>query len=130
MSSWGIMFNTFEDLEVFYIEHMKKQIGRDRVWVVGPSLPYEDGPMAVVTIVRSGSSAVPPDELLMWLDKKPNDFVVYIFFGSRGTLSENEMSALTSALELSNVHFILCIKASDSSFILSGFEDWVGVEGL
>ncbi|KAI3788624.1 hypothetical protein L2E82_01396 [Cichorium intybus] len=30
----------------------------------------------VVTIRRGGSSAVPPKEVLMWLDKKPDDSVV------------------------------------------------------
>ncbi|KAI3688831.1 hypothetical protein L2E82_46695 [Cichorium intybus] len=128
MNSWGIVYNTFEDLEGVYIDHMKKQIGHDRVWAVGPLLPDEHG--QVVTIGRGGSSAVPPDELLLWLDKKPDDSVVYICFESRGTLNENEMSALTGTLELSNVDFILCVKASDSGFIPSGFVDRVGGRGF
>ncbi|KAI3788620.1 hypothetical protein L2E82_01392 [Cichorium intybus] len=74
MNSWGIVYNSFEDLEGDYIDHMKKQIGHDRVWAVGPLLPYEHG--QVVTIRRGGSSAVPPEEVLMWLDKKPDDSVV------------------------------------------------------
>ncbi|XP_023767042.1 UDP-glycosyltransferase 89B2 [Lactuca sativa] len=125
MTAWGIVYNTFEDLEGVYIDHMKKQIGHDRVWAVGPLLPEEDGPVG-----RGGSSAVPRDRLLMWLDKKPDDSVVYICFGSIERLSEKEMSVLTSALELSNVDFILCVKTSDLKFIPSGFEDRMSGRGL
>lgn len=128
MSSWGIMFNTFEGLEGVYIDHMKKQMGHDRVWAVGPLLPDEHGP--ITSTGRGGSSAVPPNDLLIWLDKNLDDSVVYICFGSRETLDEKEMSALAGALELSNVNFILCVKESDSKFIPSGFEDRVGGQGF
>ncbi|CAI9284063.1 unnamed protein product [Lactuca saligna] len=109
MTSWGSVYNTFEDLEKTYMDHMKKQMGHDRVWAVGPLLP-KDG------TARGGPSAAPPHELLTWLDNKPDESVVYICFGSRTTLNENQMSALTGALELSNVNFILCAKGSDSAF--------------
>ncbi|CAH1419385.1 unnamed protein product [Lactuca virosa] len=109
MTSWGSVYNTFEDLEKTYMDHMKKQMGHDRVWAVGPLLP-KDG------TARGGASAAPPHELLTWLDNKPDESVVYICFGSRTTLNEKQMSALTGALELSNVNFILCAKGSDSAF--------------
>ncbi|KAL4566442.1 hypothetical protein LXL04_030557 [Taraxacum kok-saghyz] len=128
LTSWGIIYNTFEKLEGVYIDHMKKQIGHDRVWAIGPLLPDEDTPVA--TTARGGSSAVPPDNLLMRLDKKPDDSVVYICFGSRGTLSENQMTSLASALEISNVDFILCLKEADSCFLPSGFQDRVNGRGF
>ncbi|KAL4566444.1 hypothetical protein LXL04_030559 [Taraxacum kok-saghyz] len=60
-------------------------------------------------------------EIDVW-GRCPNsdDYVVYICFGSRGTLSENQMSSLASALEISNLDFILCVKASDLCFLPSG----------
>ncbi|XP_071704283.1 flavonol 3-O-glucosyltransferase UGT89B1-like [Rutidosis leptorrhynchoides] len=128
MTSWGMVFNTFEGLEGVYIDYVKKQMGHDRVWAVGPLLPDEHGAMG--STGRGGSSAVPPHDLLMWLDKKRDDSVVYVCFGSRETLSEKQMSALTSALELSNVDFILCVKESDLKFITSGFEERVGGRGF
>ncbi|PWA58678.1 UDP-glucuronosyl/UDP-glucosyltransferase [Artemisia annua] len=128
MTSWGIMYNTFEEMEGVYIDYIKKKVGHDRVWAVGPLLPDEHG--SVGNTGRGGSSAVPPQDLLMWLDKKHDDSVVYICFGSRFTLSEKQMSALANALELSNVDFILCVKASDSSFIPSGFKDRVADRGF
>ncbi|KAL7600091.1 hypothetical protein Lser_V15G21710 [Lactuca serriola] len=124
MSSWGIIYNTFEELEGVYIDHMKKQMGHDRVWAVGPLLPDDHG------TGRGGSSVVPPNDLLMWLDNKPDDSVVYICFGSQTTLSEKQMGALIGALELSNINFILCAKGSKSGSIPSGFEDRVSGRGL
>ena len=39
MASWGLVVNTFTELERVYIEYMKKFMGHDRVWAVGPLLP-------------------------------------------------------------------------------------------
>nr|GEY27645.1 UDP-glycosyltransferase 89B2-like [Tanacetum cinerariifolium] len=128
LKSWAIICNTFEELEGVYIDHMKKHWSHDQVWAVGPLLPDEHGPMG--SSGRGGSSAVPPHDLLMWLDKKRDDSVVHICFGSRFTLSEKQVSALANALELSNVDFTLCLKKSDSSFLPSGFEDRVGDRGF
>ncbi|KAI3686583.1 hypothetical protein L1987_80263 [Smallanthus sonchifolius] len=128
MTSWGIVFNTFEGLEGGYIDYVKKQMGHDRVWAVGPLLPDKHDPMG--TTGRGGSSAVPLDDLLTWLDQKCDGSVVYICFGSLGTLSEKEMNALTGALKLSNVDFVLCVQEGGSSYIPSGFEDQVGGRGF
>nr|GEW59874.1 UDP-glycosyltransferase 89B1-like [Tanacetum cinerariifolium] len=59
MTSWGIIYNTFNELEGVYIDYMKKQMGHDRVWAVGPLLPDIDGPIASTT--RGGSSVMAPD---------------------------------------------------------------------
>ncbi|XP_071693448.1 UDP-glycosyltransferase 89B2-like [Rutidosis leptorrhynchoides] len=121
MKSWGVVYNTFEGMEKVYIDHVKKQMGHNRVWAVGPLLPDEHG--LIGSAGRGGPSTVPPHDLLTWLDKKVDDSVVYICFGSRFTLSEKQMIVLASAIELSKVDFILCVKESGSSFIPSGFED-------
>ncbi|KAK1435870.1 hypothetical protein QVD17_01642 [Tagetes erecta] len=128
MKSWGIIYNTFQDLESVYIDYIKKQMGHDRVWAVGPLLPDENGP--IDSTGRGGSSAVLHDNLLKWLDKKVVDSVVYICFGSHFVLNEKQMGSLASALELSKVDFILCVKESGSSFIPSGFEDRVAGRGF
>ncbi|KAJ0747810.1 putative UDP-glucuronosyl/UDP-glucosyltransferase [Helianthus annuus] len=128
MTSWGIVYNTFEGLEGDYIDYLKRQAGHDRVWAVGPLLPDDDGPLSSTT--RGGFSVVQPDDLLMWLDQKRDDSVVYICFGSLVTLNEEEMKALTDALKLSNVDFILCVHESGSSLIPSGFERHVGGRGF
>ncbi|KAI3820922.1 hypothetical protein L1987_08476 [Smallanthus sonchifolius] len=103
-------------LEGGYIDYVKKQMGHDRVWAVGPLLPDEHDPMG--TTGREGSSAVPLDDLLMWLAQKRDGSVVYICFGGQGTLSEKEMKALTGALKLSNVDFVLCVQEGVASGVM------------
>ncbi|KAI7752400.1 hypothetical protein M8C21_011153 [Ambrosia artemisiifolia] len=63
MRSWGIVYNTFEGLEGVYINYVKKQMGHDRVWAVGPLLPDEHSPM---NGPRTGPNGAPPHDLLMW----------------------------------------------------------------
>ncbi|KAK1435869.1 hypothetical protein QVD17_01641 [Tagetes erecta] len=61
MKSWGIIYNTFQELEGVYIDYTKKQMGHDRVWAVGPLLPDEHD---LMDGSRGGSSVVGPDDLL------------------------------------------------------------------
>ncbi|KAF5933861.1 hypothetical protein HYC85_030032 [Camellia sinensis] len=56
--SWGVVFNSFTELERVYIDHIKKEIGHDRVWAIRPLLPPEDDDLLGPTN-RGGSSAVP-----------------------------------------------------------------------
>ncbi|XP_031287585.1 flavonol 3-O-glucosyltransferase UGT89B1-like [Pistacia vera] len=125
MASWGIVLNTSTGLERVYIENIKKQVGHDRVWAVGPVLP-QDGDMAS----RGGSSSVPCHDLMTWLDAREDGSVVYVCFGSRGVLTSKQMDTLASALEKSGVHFIWCVKKPDERHVShdygtipNGFED-------
>ncbi|CAL5442048.1 unnamed protein product [Camellia sinensis] len=130
--SWGVVFNSFTELERVYIEHIKKEMGHDRVWAVGPLLPPEDNDLVGLTN-RGGSSAVAAHEVMTWLDGKADDSVVYVCFGSRVALTSKQREALAAALECSRVHFIWCVKASDQGHaagndgaIPNEFDDRVG----
>ncbi|KAM7479791.1 hypothetical protein LguiA_028004 [Lonicera macranthoides] len=123
MASWGFVFNSFTELEGVYLDHVKKTAAHDRVWAVGPLLPSDVEPAT-----RGGSSVVPPHEVMTWLDAKADGSVVYVCFGSRATLTRDQMNALAVALECSGVHFILCVKAVDEGQvdeIPDGFDDRV-----
>ncbi|KAL8216067.1 hypothetical protein R6Q57_022904 [Mikania cordata] len=128
MTSWGIMYNTFENLEGVYIDYTKKYVGHNRVWAVGPLLPEKDDPVAIMR--RGGSSGSLLDHLLIWLDEKVNESIVYICFGSQVVLSERQMHALAGSLERSTVGFILCVKESGSSSLPVGFVDRMVNRGL
>ena len=126
IASWGLVFNSFTELEQVYLDHVKKEVGHDRVWAVGPVLPYHDDNSAD----RGGSSSVPCHEVLTWLDSRPERSVVYVCFGSRTVLTGKQMEVLTGALEISGVHFILSLRdpderhvGQDHGQISSGFED-------
>ncbi|KAI7986573.1 UDP-glycosyltransferase 89B2 [Camellia lanceoleosa] len=77
--SWCVVFNSFTKLEQVYIDHIKKEMGHDRVWAVGPLLPPKDDDLIGPTNC-SGSSAVPAHEVMTWLDGKADDSVVYVCF--------------------------------------------------
>ncbi|KAF5933862.1 hypothetical protein HYC85_030033 [Camellia sinensis] len=111
-------------------------MGHDRVWTVGPLLPPEDNDLVGPTN-RGGSSAVPGQEVMTWLDGKTDDSIVYVCFGSRVALTSKQREALATALECSRVHFIWCVTASDQRHmagydgaIPNGFEDRVVDRGF
>ncbi|XP_059438082.1 UDP-glycosyltransferase 89B2-like [Corylus avellana] len=127
--SWGFVFNSFTELERVYFEHLKRELGNDRVWAVGPVLPPEEGDLEEQTN-RGGASSVPCYEVMTWLDSHPANSVVYVCFGSRIVLTSKQMDVLTAALELSGVSFILCDGHDDHGVIPDGFEDRVDGRGL
>ncbi|KAA8542350.1 hypothetical protein F0562_023514 [Nyssa sinensis] len=128
--SWGVVFNSFTELERVYIDHLKKEMGQDRVWTVGPLMLPEDD--LVRHSKRGGPRAVPTENVMTWLDAKAKDSVVYVCFGSNFVLREQQMSALAAALECSGVHFIWCVKAADQEnvAIVEGLADRVEGRGF
>ncbi|KAJ7956525.1 UDP-glycosyltransferase [Quillaja saponaria] len=136
MACWGIVFNSFSELERVYFNYLKQELGHDRVFAVGPALPPpEDEDVGQAN--RGGSSSVPCHEVLSWLNDRPDDSVVYICFGSRTVLTSKQMEVLTAALEISGVHFILSVRepderhvGDDHGVIPDGFEDRVGGRGF
>nr|POE60687.1 udp-glycosyltransferase 89b1 [Quercus suber] len=122
--SWGIVFNSFASLESVYFDHLKREVGHNRVWAVGPVLPLEGDLIGSAT--RGGASSVPCHELMTWLDVRLDNSVVYVCFGSRDVLTSKQLKVLASALECSGVHFILYARVpDDQDSILDGFRDRV-----
>ncbi|XVF54498.1 hypothetical protein PTKIN_Ptkin05aG0185000 [Pterospermum kingtungense] len=72
IESWGAVVNTFSELETPHLDHLKKVMGHDRVWAVGPLHPFHE------PIQRGGSSSVAVDRLLTWLDTC-EDGEVFVF---------------------------------------------------
>lgn len=128
--AWGVVFNSFIDLEPAYLNHMRKELGHERVWAVGPVLPLESG--LTEPEERGGASTVSRNDLTAWLDRLEDGSVVYVCFGSRTDLTTAEMEVLTAALELSGVHFVLSVRAhvaEDCGKIPSGFIERVRGSG-
>lgn len=95
----GILINTWEDLEPTCLKAMRehpewKQIVKVPVYTVGPMVRL------------AGQSGGPRSELLDWLDKQPNESVLYIAFGSGGVLSAQQITEMAWGLELSAQRFI------------------------
>ncbi|KAK2657276.1 hypothetical protein Ddye_010328 [Dipteronia dyeriana] len=100
----GVLVNTWEDLESKSLEalrdtNMLGHIAKAPVYPIGP-------------LVRPvGPPPVPGnDDVLYWLDKQPAESVIYVSFGSGGTLSSKQMIELASGLELSQQRFIWVVR--------------------
>ena len=135
IESWGLVINSFSELEGPYLDHLKKVMGSDRVWAVGPLLPLNDDLTGAVR--RGGTSSVPLDRLLTWLDSCADGEVVYVCFGSQTVLTNDQMAAVASGLEKSGVRFVWSIKEptvghakENYGTIPDGFEDRAANRGL
>ncbi|KAK9278342.1 hypothetical protein L1049_027907 [Liquidambar formosana] len=135
MASWGLVFNSFTELERVYLDHIKNELGHDRVWTVGPLLPRDNDLEG--STERGGSNTVPSHEVLTWLDQRSDHSVVYVCFGSRHVLTGKQMEVLSAALEHSGVAFIWCVKgpregqvASDYGVVPDGYEERVEGRGF
>ncbi|KAJ7956523.1 UDP-glycosyltransferase [Quillaja saponaria] len=128
LPSWGIIVNSFTELEKDYLDYLEKDLGNDRVWAVGPLFPGDD--YLSGTTQRGGSSSVKAEEIMSWLDKREDNEVVYVCFGSQALLTKDQTEQLASGLEKSGVHFVWSLKDKNCDVIPSGFEDRVAERGL
>ncbi|KAA8542352.1 hypothetical protein F0562_023512 [Nyssa sinensis] len=135
IASWGLVINTFTELERVYIDNITEELGHNRVWAVGPLLPSIDDPSGPTD--RGGSSSVSSSDILYWLDTCNDHTVVYVCFGSQAVLTNKQMEGLASGLEKSGAKFIWCVKEPtkghverEYGVIPSGFEDRVAGKGL
>ena len=89
----GIMVNNFMELEGSAIKAFE-EVGKISLYPVGP-------------IIQIGSSnQVDRSDCLRWLDNQPRESVLFVFFGSGGTLSHHQMTELALGLELSGQKFL------------------------
>ena len=99
----GIMFNTFMELEENAIKALLDEEAK--------SLPlYPIGP-----IVQTGSSnQVKGSDCLRWLDNQPHGSVLFVCFGSGGTLSYEQTNELAFGLELSEQKFLWVVRTPNN----------------
>jgi hydroquinone glucosyltransferase len=96
----GIMVNSFLDLEPGSFKAlMEGKEGRPPVYPVGP-------------LVQSGSDhGAYGSECLRWLDEQPNNSVLFVSFGSGGTLSHEQLHELALGLEMSGQRFLWVVRS-------------------
>ncbi|WOG97603.1 hypothetical protein DCAR_0416944 [Daucus carota subsp. sativus] len=130
--SRGFVFNSFTELERVYLDYMKKFLGHDQVWAVGPLLPSEEE-----RVGRGGANQILAGEIKSWLDQFEDATVVYVCFGSQAVLTNKQMEMLALGLEKSGARFLWSSKepttghmVGEYGMIPSGFEDRVAGRGL
>ncbi|KAK2360305.1 hydroquinone glucosyltransferase [Trifolium repens] len=103
----GILINSFFELESKAIKSLEqKGHGKISFFPVGP-----------ITQIGSSNNDDVVDELecLKWLKKQPQNSVLYVSFGSGGTLSQRQINELAFGLELSGQRFIWVLRAPSDS---------------
>ncbi|KAJ0112491.1 hypothetical protein Patl1_00577 [Pistacia atlantica] len=96
----GIMVNSFMELEGGAIKALQEaEPGKPPVYPVGP-------------LVKMGSSTrTDDDESLKWLDTQPLGSVLFVSFGSGGTLSSRQLNELALGLEMSEQRFLWVVRS-------------------
>ncbi|KAJ4714469.1 Glycosyltransferase [Melia azedarach] len=98
----GILVNTWEDLESTTLRALKdantlRPIVKAPVYPIGP-------------LVRPGERSILRNKVLDWLDMQPTESVIYVSFGSGGTISSEQMIELAWGLETSQQRFIWVVR--------------------
>ncbi|KAL4605640.1 hypothetical protein ACB092_09G044700 [Castanea dentata] len=119
LASYGVIVNSFEELESAYVEEYKK-VWEDRVWCVGPvSLCNKE---RLDMIERGNKASIEEYQCMRWLDSQEPCSVVYVSLGSLCNLTPSQLIELGLGLEASNRPFIWAIRDGNESKEL---EKWV-----
>ncbi|KAF3580021.1 hypothetical protein DY000_02035452 [Brassica cretica] len=132
-TSYGVIVNTFEELEPAYVRDYKK-VKAGKVWSVGPvSLCNKEG---VDQAERGNKAAIDQEECVKWLDSKEKRSVLYICLGSICNLPLSQLKELGLGLEESQRPFIWVIRGWEKYDELlewlseSGFKERIKERGL
>nr|AFJ52940.1 UDP-glycosyltransferase 1 [Linum usitatissimum] len=125
--AYGVIMNSFHDLEEKYIAELKKgNGGNGRIWCAGPvSLTNSDE----LDKLQRGGGEGDGRELVGWLDLKDSRSVIYVCFGSICNLTFEQLTELALGLEASNRDFVWAIRVkSDRNYV--DFNNWAVESGF
>ncbi|KAJ6404331.1 hypothetical protein OIU84_012500 [Salix udensis] len=92
----GVMVNSFTDLEKGALQALREvEAGKPAVYPVGPLVNMD-----------SSTGGEGSDQCLKWLDDQPHGSVLFVSFGSGGTLSLDQITELALGLETSEQRFL------------------------
>ncbi|KAK6126258.1 hypothetical protein DH2020_040003 [Rehmannia glutinosa] len=114
--AYGVVVNTFEEVENRYVEEFKKLKG-GKVWCIGPlSFSSNDN---LDRAQRGNRASIDSDQCSKWLDNKKPGSVIYACLGSLSRLSPTQFIELALGLEESNHPFVLVVKGGLKSGFLT-----------
>ncbi|XP_059633888.1 hydroquinone glucosyltransferase-like [Cornus florida] len=106
----GILVNSFMDMEEGAIKALQEEEpGKPPVYPIGP-------------LIQTGSSTGPDrPECLVWLDNQPSGSVLFVAFGSGGTLSSEQLNELAFGLEMSGQRFLWVVRSPNDAAANAAF---------
>ncbi|KAI4300362.1 hypothetical protein L6164_033750 [Bauhinia variegata] len=122
--SYGVIINTFEELEQPYVRDYKKE-RNGKVWCIGPVSQCNRDDLDKAQ--RGNKASISEHLCLKWLDLQQPKSVVYVCFGSLCNLVPSQLVELASALEESNRAFIWVIRGGNK---LEELEKWINEDGF
>ncbi|KAL5984685.1 hypothetical protein ACLOJK_041306 [Asimina triloba] len=96
----GILVNSFEELQPSCVKALRE----DRAANFPPIYPV--GPLTRRKESSSSSTSHDQEYCLRWLDKQPRGSVLFVCFGSGGTLTAEQLHELALGLEMSEQRFL------------------------
>ncbi|KAH0460107.1 hypothetical protein IEQ34_010770 [Dendrobium chrysotoxum] len=108
----GILVNSFEALEAGAAKFLKQTSGgKPPVWPIGP-LTASDSDMW---------SEDQSHDCIEWLNQQPSGSVIFICFGSAGTLSWEQARELALGLEMSGQRFLWVVRLASETGLSGSF---------
>ena len=121
--TYGVVSNTFYEIEPEYVKHYEKLVGK-KVWPVGPVSLFNTKALDIAE--RGNRASIDKDKVLTWLDSKKPNSVLYVCFGSLCNFSKSQLLEIGLGLESSKASFIWVIRDSyRDGFLPEGFEERV-----
>ncbi|XP_051127523.1 UDP-glycosyltransferase 73C4-like [Andrographis paniculata] len=120
--SFGTVANTFEELELKYVEHYLKTSAK-RVWCIGPVSLCNDDELDKAE--RGNKAVIDEHECLKWLDSQDRDSVIFVCLGTLSRVASSQLIELGLALESSGRPFIWVVKSASDEF-----KSWLSEENF
>nr|GMD65893.1 UDP-glycosyltransferase 92A1-like [Ipomoea batatas] len=144
-NSFGWLCNTVEEIEPTGFQVLRN-ISKSPVWCIGPLLPSgmlktreSLSPPGLIGRNSGREPGLSPEKCIEWLNKHPEESVLYISFGSQNTISPPQMMALALGLEDTQKPFLWVIRPPigfdtkgefQPEWLPEGFEERMGKKGL
>ncbi|KAL5075779.1 hypothetical protein RYX36_014763 [Vicia faba] len=127
MGSYGVIVNSFEELESAFVKDYKK-VKNDKVWCIGPvSLSNTDSLDKVQRGHNNMNVSVDEWIHLKWLDSQKQESVVFASLGSLCNITLPQLIELGLALEATKRPFIWVIRKGNH---LEALEKWIEESGF
>ncbi|KAK6946083.1 UDP-glucuronosyl/UDP-glucosyltransferase [Dillenia turbinata] len=132
LKSYGVIVNSFYELEPTYANHFMNVLKR-RVWHIGPvSLCNREKEEKAQ---RGKEAAIAEHECLTWLDSKDPNSIVYACIGSMAVFDASQLREIAVALEASGKQFIWVVRKNkdgneNEDWLPNGFEERMKDRGL